>query len=66
MREKAVLSLFSNGKSYAQIAAIKGNSLVTIRNVIYRIQEKLGVGMKQEVVIWAVRNGLLDDMEPSS
>ena len=64
--EKEVLSLFASGKSYAQIAAIKGNSPVTIRNIIYRIQDKLGVGTKQEVVVWAVRNGLLDDMETSS
>ena len=57
---------FANGKSYAQIAAIKGSSPVTIQNIIYRIQEKLGAGTKREVVIWAMRNGLLDDMEPSS
>ena len=35
---------------------------VTVRNTIYRIQAKLGVSSKQEVVVWAVRNGLLDDM----
>ena len=29
---------------------------------LYRIQEKLGVKNKQELVIWAVRNGLLDDV----
>ena len=33
----------------------------TIRNAIYTIQVKLGVASKQEVVVWAVRNGLLDD-----
>ena len=36
----------------------------TIRNAVYRIQEKLGVATKQEIVVWAVRNGLLDDVEP--
>ena len=60
------MSLFASGKSYAQITAIMGNSPVTIRNIIYRIQDKLGVEAKQEIVVWAVRNGLLDDMEPSS
>ena len=35
---------------------------MTIRNTLYRIQEKLGVGRKQELVIWAVRNGLMDDV----
>ena len=58
-REKDILSLFASGKSYAQIAAIRGNSPLTIRNTIYRIQDKLGVGTKQELVVWAVRNGLL-------
>ncbi len=34
---------------------------VTIRNAKYVIQNKLGLGAKQEVVVWAVRNGILDD-----
>ena len=33
-----------------------------IRNTLYRIQDKLGIGTKQELVIWAVRNGLVDDI----
>ncbi len=60
-REKEVLTLFSQGLTYAQIAEVKGNSPVTIRNTIYRIERKLGVRTKQEIVVWAVRNGLLDD-----
>ena len=35
---------------------------MTIRNTLYRIQEKLGIKTKQELVIWAVRNGLVDDV----
>ena len=34
---------------------------MTIRNTTYRIESKLGVGTKQEIVVWAVRNGLFDD-----
>ena len=49
--------------SYAQIAEAKGNKIVTVRNSVYRIQEKLGVDTKQEMVVWAVKNGLLDDVE---
>ena len=64
--EKETLALFASGKSYAQIAAIRGNSPTTTRNIIYRIQDKLGVATKQEIVVWAVRNGLLDDAKPSS
>ena len=47
--------------SYAAIAAARGVKVVTIRNAIYTIQVKLGVDSKQEVVVWAVQNGLLDD-----
>ena len=61
--EREVLTLFSSGSSYAAIAEAKGNSTVTVRNTIYRIQDKLGIDTKQELVIWAVRNGLLNDVE---
>ena len=60
--ERETLTLFASGISYAEIAEARGNSTATIRNTIYRIQEKLGIGTKQELVIWAVRNGLVDDM----
>ena len=64
--ERETLTLFASGRSYTEIAEERGNSTVTVRNNLYRIQDKLGVGTKQEVVVWAVRNGLLDDMETSS
>ena len=64
-RERGILALFSEGKSYANIAEIRGNQPVTIRNAIYGIQDKLGIETKQELVVWAVRSGLLDDMESS-
>ena len=60
-RERDVLTHFARGNSYAAIAAILGNSPVTVRNTIYRIERKLGVTTKQEIVVWAVRNGLLDN-----
>ena len=62
-REEEVLAEFARGKSYAQIAEALGVSMVTVRNAIYRIQNKLGVESKQEIVVWAVRNGLLDGEE---
>ena len=62
-REREILQLFASGKSYAQIAEARGNKTVTVRNTIYRIQEKLAVNTKQEMVVWAVKNGLLDDVE---
>ena len=60
-REQEILASFSQGMSYAAIAEARGVKPVTIRNAIYNIQDKLGVGTKQEIVVWAVRNGLLDD-----
>ena len=60
-REREILTLFSQGLSYVDIAKIRGNKWVTIRNAIYGIQDKLGIETKQELVVWAVRNGLLDD-----
>ena len=60
--EQETLTLFASGRSYTEIAEARGNSTVTIRNTLYRIQEKLGIGRKQELVIWAVRNGLVDDV----
>ena len=60
-REQEILRMFASGMSYAQIADARGNRSVSVRNAVYRIQEKLGVESKQEVVVWAVRNGLLDD-----
>ena len=62
-REREILQMFAGGKSYAQIAEANGNKVVTVRNSIYRIQNKLGVDTKQEMVVWAVKNGLLDDVE---
>ena len=60
-REKEILAAFSQGMSYAAIAEAREVKPVTIRNAIYTIQVKLGLGTKQEIVVWAVRNGLLDD-----
>ena len=59
-REQEILALFSQGMSYAQIAQIMGNSPLTVRNSIYAIQNKLKVKTKQELVVRAVRSGLLD------
>ena len=60
--ELETLTLFASGTSYTEIAEARGNSTVTVRNTLYRIQDKLGIKTKQELVIWAVRNGLMDDV----
>ena len=60
-REQQILKLFAQGLSYAEISETMGNRPLTIRNAVYAIQNKLGVKTKQELVVWAVRRGLLDD-----
>ena len=60
-REREILTLFAQGMSYAKIAEVRGNQPVTIRNAIYGIQDKLKIETKQELVVWAVRNSLLDE-----
>ena len=61
--QRETLALFASGASYTKIAEVRGKSPITVRNTLSRIQDKLGVDSKQELVVWAVRNGLLDDVE---
>ena len=60
-RDREILAQFCRGMPYARIAEARDVKPVTIRNAIYAIQGKLAMGSKQEMVVWAVRNGLLDD-----
>ena len=62
-REQEILKLFAEGMSYAEIGEARGNRPLTIRNAIYGIRDKLGTKSSQEMVVWAVRNGLLDNDE---
>ena len=59
-REREILVSFAQGISYARIAEEREIKPVTVRNAIYGIQQKLSVGTMQELVLWCVRNGLLD------
>ena len=59
--ELETLALFASGKTYAQIAKLRGNSITTVRNTLYRIQNRLGIENKPELVVWAVRHGLVND-----
>ena len=61
VRELQILAQFARGNSYAQIAEFTGKSPITIRNSIYKIQSKLGVRTKQEIVVWAVRHRLVGE-----
>ena len=61
--ERETLSQFASGKSYAEIAEAGGKSAVTVRNRLGLIQDKLGVRSKQDLLIWAVRHGYVEDVE---
>ena len=60
--ERKTLTLFASVRSYIEISQARGNSVVTVRNTIYRIQDKLGIGTKQGLVVWAVGNDPLDEV----
>ena len=60
-REREILVSFAQGMSYARIAEEREIKPVTVRNAIYGIQQKLSVRTMQGLVLWCVRNGLLDD-----
>ena len=62
-RNREILTLFAQGLSYAEIAEARNIQPLTVRNAIYNIQDKIGIGTKQELVVWAVRNGLLDNYQ---
>ena len=58
--ERETLTLFASGRSYTHIAESSGNRALTVRNTLFGIQKKLSVKTMQDLVIWAVRNGLLN------
>ena len=62
-REQEILRMFAQGMSYAEIGGIRRNNPMTVRNAVYAIQRKLGLGTRQEMGVWAARSGLLDDDE---
>ena len=60
-REREILKLFAQGLTYQEIGDIRTNSALTVRNAVSGIQKKLGFKTRQQMVVWAVRTGLVDD-----
>ena len=48
------------GLSYQEIGEIRNNSALTVRNAVSGLQRKLGFKTRQQMVVWAVRTGLVD------
>ena len=62
-REREILRMFARGMTYAEIGEVRGNNPMSVRNALYAMQKKIGVGSRQEIGVWAARSGLLDDDE---
>ena len=60
-REREILKLFTGGRSYQEIGEIRNISALTVRNAVSGIQKKLGFRTRQQMVLWAVRTGLVDE-----
>ena len=58
-RERETLRMFAKGMSYKEIGVARRINPMSVRNTIYAIQRKLGVKTRQELGVWAARNGLL-------
>ena len=63
-REREILKLFAGGLSYQEIGEIRNNSALTVRNAVSGVQKKLGFKTRQQMVVWAVRAGLVDGGSP--
>ena len=59
-REREILKLFAEGLTYQEIGEVRNNSALTVRNAVSGIQRKLGFKTRQQMVLWAVRAGLVD------
>ena len=62
-REKDILKMFAAGLTYKEIGEIRNNSDLTVRNAVSGIQKKLGFKTRHQMVVWAVRIGLVDDAQ---
>ena len=62
--EREILKLFAQGLTYQEIGEIRNNSALTVRNAVSGVQRKLGFKTRQQMVLWAVRVGLVDGGSP--
>ena len=60
VREKEILAQFAQGMFVCAIAESRATAHRQSATPSTILQDKLGYGSKQEIVVWAVRNGLVD------
>ena len=63
-REREILKLFAGGLTYHEIGEVRQISALTVRNAVSGVQRKLGFRTRQQMVVWAVRAGLVDGGSP--
>ena len=63
-REREILKLFAGGLSYQEIGEVRQISALTVRNAVSGVQKKLGFRTRQQMVVWAVRAGVVDGGSP--
>jgi DNA-binding NarL/FixJ family response regulator len=61
-RQRAVLLLLGSGASLGTIAEALDVSVYTVRSHVHELLRKLGVHSRSEAVLWAARNGVLDQL----
>ncbi len=55
--EEDILSMLSGGFKYDDIARLRNTSPETVRKQCNRLLLKIGLGSREELIAWAVRNG---------
>ena len=61
-REREILKQFAEGLSYQDIGDVREISALTVRNAVSGVQKKLGFRTRQQMVVWAIRAGVVDDV----
>ena len=61
-REREILKQFAEGLTYQEIGDVREISALTVRNAVSGVQKKLGFRTRQQMVVWAIRAGVVDDV----
>ena len=61
-REREILKQFAAGLTYQEIGDVREISALTVRNAVSGVQKKLGFRTRQQMVVWAIRAGVVDDV----
>lgn len=59
-RDRKLLNALAEGKTNAEIAAEFYLAKQSVKNYLSRLYGRLGVGSRNEAVVWAIRNGVIE------